>query len=150
MRSQNITDYFKTITLSAALAAAALMISPTGADARAVDALNPTIKPYAVEQAVKVAAATREDARSGRRAMRDDLRQECHASHDNRRARRSCVREGMQGHRNAARAAQRECRQSGGSRAECAQQRRDYWANGSLSGGSSGGETSGSNDRGDD
>jgi hypothetical protein len=88
---------------------------------------------------IEVAAISRSEARDARRSIRGDLRESCRAISE-RPNRRVCFRVAhreMRNLRGEARSLYRDCRASGGSRADCREARRSFWLD--QAGGSSGG-----------
>jgi len=133
------------LSVAAALFAAT-MLTPAAGGATAIDGMSatPSVTPNA--SAVEVAAISRSEARNARRSIRGDLRENCRAIAE-RPNRRVCFRDAhseMRNLRGQARNIFRECRSSGGSRADCREARRAFWldqAGGGAGGG--GGDASG-------
>lgn len=126
------------LSVAAALFAATIL-TPTTGNAEAIDGMNATPSAKANATAIEIAAISRSEARNARRSIRGDLRENCRAIAE-RPNRRVCLREAhreMRNLRGQARSIFRECRASGGSRADCREARRAFWLD--QAGGSSGG-----------
>ncbi len=126
------------LSVAAVLFAAATLAPVTGS-AAAIDGMNATLSAKANATVIEIAAISRSEARNARRSIRNDLRENCRAIAE-RPNRRVCRREAhreMRNLRGQARNIFRECRASGGSRADCRDARRAFWLD--QAGGSSGG-----------
>lgn len=126
------------LSVAAALFAAA-MLTPAAGSAAAIDGMNAATSAKANPSVIEVAAISRGEARNARRSIRGDLRENCRAISE-RPNRRVCFREAhreMRNLRGEARGIYRDCRASGGSRADCREARRSFWLD--QAGGSSGG-----------
>jgi len=153
MRSNLFHLPHKTALSVAAALFAAMMLTPAAGNAAAIDGMiaAPSAKTNAA--AIEIAAISRSEARNARRSIRSDLRENCRAIAE-RPNRRVCLREAhreMRNLRGEARGIYRDCRASGGSRADCREKRRSFWldeAGGSAGGG--GDDSSGAPPRSDD
>lgn len=126
------------LSVAAALFAATIF-TPAAGSAKAIDGLNSVPAAKATASVIEVAAISRSEARNARRSIRGDLRDSCRAISE-RPNRRVCFREAhreMRNLRGQARSIYRDCRASGGSRADCREARRSFWLD--QAGGSSGG-----------
>lgn len=143
----------KTALSVAAALFAATMLTPAAGNAAAIDGLKAAPAATIKAPAIEIAAISRDEARNARRSIRGDLRDTCRSIAE-RPNRRICFREAhqeMRSLRGQARNIFRECRSSGGSRADCREARRAFWldqAGGSAGGG--GDATSGEPPRSDD
>lgn len=133
-----------TLSVAAALFAATIL-APAAGTAKAIDGMNAAPLAKANTSAIEVAAISRSEARNARRSIRSDLRENCRAISE-RPNRRVCFREAhreMRNLRGEARGIYRDCRSSGGSRADCREARRSFWleqAGGGSGGGDGGGD----------
>lgn len=140
------------LSVAAALFAATIL-SPATGSAKAIDGMTAAPSAKASASVIEVAAISRSEARDARRSIRGDLRESCRAISE-RPNRRVCFREAhseMRNLRGEARGVYRDCRSSGGSRADCREARRSFWLD--QAGGSSGGggdDSGGTPPRGDD
>lgn len=126
------------LSVAAALFAATIFVPATGS-AAAIDGMKPTPSAKTNASVIEIAAISRSEARNARRSIRGDMRDNCRAIAE-RSNRRVCFREAhreMRNLRGQARNIFRECRASGGSRADCREARRAFWLD--QAGGSSGG-----------
>ncbi len=129
----------KTALSVAAALFAATMLTPAAGSATAIDGINAAPSAALNATTIEIAAISRSEARNARRSIRGDLRDNCRSIAE-RSNRRVCFRDAhreMRNLRGQARNIFRECRASGGSRADCREARRAFWLD--QAGGSSGG-----------